>query len=77
MQEKLNKNSTESPEKIITHRHEQMLKALHEQKDEDVVRAFLIALAESYDPHSEYMSPSDMDNFNIQMRLSLIGIAFR
>ena len=74
LQEKLNKNSTESPEKIITHRHEQMLKALHEQKDEDVVRAFLIALAESYDPHSEYMSPSDMDNFNIQMRLSLIGI---
>ncbi|MFZ4115331.1 MAG: carboxy terminal-processing peptidase [Chthoniobacterales bacterium] len=74
LQEKLNKNSTDSPTKIITHRYDQMLKTLHEQKDEDVARAFLIALSESYDPHSEYMSPSDMENFNIQMRLSLIGI---
>ncbi len=74
LQEKLNKNSTDSPAKIIIHRYDQMLKVLHEQKDEDIVRAFLIALSESYDPHSEYMSPSDMDNFNIQMRLSLIGI---
>ena len=74
LQEKLNKNSTDSPSKILTHRYDQMLKALHEQKEEDMLRAFLIALAESYDPHSEYMSPSDMDNFNIQMRLSLIGI---
>ena len=74
LQEKLNKHITDSPEKIIVHRYDQMLKALHEQKDEDIVRAFLIALSESYDPHSEYMSPSDVDNFNIQMRLSLIGI---
>ncbi|MCF7729716.1 MAG: PDZ domain-containing protein, partial [Chthoniobacterales bacterium] len=74
LQEKLNKNSMDSPAKIIIHRYDQMLKVLHEQKDEDIVRAFLIALSESYDPHSEYMSPSDMDNFNIQMRLSLIGI---
>ena len=28
----------------------------------------------SYDPHSEYMSASEMDNFSINMRLSLVGI---
>ena len=31
-------------------------------------------LALSYDPHSEYMSPSEMENFSINMRLSLVGI---
>lgn len=39
-----------------------------------MIKTFLVALAQSYDPHSEYMSPSDMENFNIQMRLSLVGI---
>lgn len=74
LQERLNKHSINSPVKVITHRYEQMLKMLHEQTDEDIVKTFLSALAESYDPHSEYMSPSDMENFNIQMRLSLVGI---
>lgn len=74
LQEKLNKHSIDPPAKTVIHRYDQLLKILHEQTDEDVVKTFLTALSESYDPHSEYMSPSDMDNFNIQMRLSLIGI---
>jgi len=74
LQESLNKHATERPAKIVRHRYEQMLKLLHEQTDEEVIKTFLIALAESYDPHSEYMSPTDMENFNIQMKLSLVGI---
>jgi carboxyl-terminal processing protease len=74
LQEHLNKHATDTPAKVVTHRHQQMLKLLHEQTDEEVIKTFLVALAESYDPHSEYMSPSDMENFNIQMRLSLVGI---
>ena len=39
-----------------------------------MAKFFLNALAQCYDPHSEYMSPSEMENFSINMRLSLIGI---
>ncbi|MBM3857975.1 MAG: hypothetical protein FJ390_08485, partial [Verrucomicrobia bacterium] len=74
LQEQLNKQATDSPAKVVRHRYEQMLKILHEQTDEEVIKLFLVALAESYDPHSEYMSPSDMENFSIQMRLSLVGV---
>jgi carboxyl-terminal processing protease len=32
------------------------------------------ALAQTYDPHSEYLSKADMKNFSINMGLSLVGI---
>ena len=35
---------------------------------------FLSALARGFDPHSSYMAPSTLENFNIQMRLELNGI---
>ena len=31
-------------------------------------------MTSAFDPHSSYMSPSTLDNFNIQMRLELDGI---
>ena len=74
LQESLNKHALSTPEKIVTKRYTQFEKSINEQTDEEVVAGFLKSMAMSYDPHSEYMSPSDMDNFNIQMRLSLVGI---
>ncbi len=68
------KKEHESPEMRITKRYDRLLRTLHEQTKEDETKYFLNALALAYDPHSEYMSPSEMDNFSIQMRLSLIGI---
>src|ERR1700730_7395042 len=38
------------------------------------VKLYLDALAQTYDPHSEYLSKADFKNFNIQMGLSLVGI---
>ena len=74
LQEHLNEHPVNPPTKVVSKRYEQFRKDILEQNDEDVIRTFLIALSESYDPHSEYMSPSDMENFNIQMKLSLVGI---
>jgi carboxyl-terminal processing protease len=34
----------------------------------------LNAFSQAYDPHSQYMTPSSLDNFTINMRLSLTGI---
>ncbi|MCI0697241.1 carboxy terminal-processing peptidase [candidate division KSB1 bacterium] len=46
-----------------------------EQLDaEDVFQFFMNALSEYYDPHTNYMSPINAENFNIGMSLSLEGI---
>ncbi len=64
----------DAPDVAVTKRYDRLLRSIHEQTKEDESKFFLNALAQSYDPHSEYMSPSEMDNFQINMRLSLIGI---
>lgn len=74
LQEKLNAHPIDPPVKVLTRRYNQFQRNLSEQTHEDVVKFFLNALAQTYDPHSEYMSKSDLENFNIQMRLSLVGI---
>lgn len=46
-----------------------------EQTDNDeLLEMFLTAVTSSFDPHSSYMSPSNLQNFMIQMRLELNGI---
>src|SRR3989475_10652775 len=51
-----------------------MLRHLHEEDNDEQVKLFLDALAQAYDPHSEYLSKSDLKNFSINMGLSLVGI---
>jgi carboxyl-terminal processing protease len=67
-------NDIDSPVKVLSRRYDQLLLNLHEENNEDVIRYFLDTLAQTYDPHSEYFSKSDMENFSINMRLSLVGI---
>jgi carboxyl-terminal processing protease len=73
LQESLNKHEKE-PVKRIAKRYDQMLRNLREITNEDIVKGFLTTLAQTYDPHSEYMSRSELENFQINMRLSLVGI---
>jgi carboxyl-terminal processing protease len=72
--ETLNDKATETPQQVVTRRYDRLLRTLKEQTKEDVMKFFLNSLALTYDPHSEYLSPSEMENFNINMRLSLVGI---
>ena len=64
----------ETPEQKTAAFWERFLKNLDENDDEDVVNFFLSSLAAAYDPHSEYMSPSDNENFQVGMKNSLVGI---
>jgi carboxyl-terminal processing protease len=73
LQEKLNKTDKDPVERL-TKRYDQLVRNLREQSKEDVVKIFLTILAQTYDPHSEYMSKSELDNFQINMKLSLVGI---
>ncbi len=63
-----------TPKETVQRRYERLLKSLREETREDQATTFLSALAQSYDPHSEFMSQRALDNFNIQMGLSLVGI---
>lgn len=62
------------PAKVVAHRYDQALRNIHEQTREDILKTFLSVLAQTYDPHSEYLSKEDLESFNIQMSLSLFGI---
>lgn len=62
-----------SKDKIIK-RYERFLVSLDENEEEDICNIFLSSLAGVYDPHSEYFSQSEMENFQINMSNHLIGI---
>ncbi|MEO8352027.1 MAG: carboxy terminal-processing peptidase [Chthoniobacteraceae bacterium] len=62
------------PVERLTKRYNQILRNLNEQTREDINKSYLSVLAQTYDPHSEYLSRSELENFSINMRLSLVGI---
>lgn len=72
--ETLNEFQLRPPSQTVVKRYEQALRSIREMEATDVVNTFLRSLAQTYDPHSEYMSPREMENFNISMKLSLVGI---
>ncbi len=76
IQERQNKSPKE-PVVMVGKRYDQYLKDIKDQTEDEVVKLFLLSLARTYDPHSDYMSKSDQEQFNISMRLSLFGIGAR
>ncbi len=74
LQENLNEFKPRPPEQTVIKRYDQALRNVREMEADDVVNTFLSSLAQTYDPHSEYLSPSEMENFNISMKLSLVGV---
>lgn len=72
------KSSPEKPEKSIyekvSDRYERILKRVNENNTEDVATLFIKTIARAYDPHSEYFSQQQYDNFRIGMNKSLTGI---
>jgi carboxyl-terminal processing protease len=74
LQEKLNDTKPAEIVNIITRRYARIQRYLKEFDSGDVLEVYLTALAHVYDPHSDYMGKSQMDKFNIDMKLSLFGI---
>src|SRR3984893_12273017 len=74
LQEKLNKFAIDPGVKVVSRRYDQLIKSVEERDEEDLNQLFLNSLAQSYDPHSEYLGRSDLESFEINMRLSLTGI---
>lgn len=74
LQEKLSEHPIEPGPKLVARRYDRLARNVHEEDRDEQVKLFLDALAQSYDPHSEYLSKSDLKNFSINMGLSLVGI---
>ncbi len=60
--------------KLLIKRYKNQLNRIKQTNSEDAFRIYINALAESYDPHTQYFSPRVSENFDIQMSLSLEGI---
>lgn len=60
--------------KTLRDRYENQLSRVEQTNAEDVLVMFLSAVTGTVDPHTEYLSPSQSESFDIQMKLSLEGI---
>src|SRR5881398_2863648 len=74
LQEHLSEHPIEPAPQLVGRRYDRLARNVHEQDKEEQIKLFLDALAQAYDPHSEYLSKADMKNFSINMGLSLVGI---
>src|SRR4051812_21582504 len=74
LQEHLSEHPIEPGPQLVARRYDRLARNVHEEDKDEQVKLFLDALAQAYDPHSEYLSKADLKNFSINMGLSLVGI---
>ncbi|NVK39049.1 MAG: carboxy terminal-processing peptidase [Gammaproteobacteria bacterium] len=59
---------------LLERRYESQLNRIKQINSEDAFQSYMNALTYTFDPHTQYMSPRNSENFNINMSLSLQGI---
>jgi len=55
-------------------RYRSFAKRMHQMTADELLETYLSSLTSSFDPHTSFMSPGTLENFEIQMRLQLDGI---
>ncbi|MEM7099985.1 MAG: carboxy terminal-processing peptidase [Pseudomonadota bacterium] len=71
---RLNDKELDEISEVLTKRYKNRLKQTLQSKSEDAFQVYINAFATTYDPHTQYFSPRNSQNFNINMSLSLEGI---
>jgi carboxyl-terminal processing protease len=74
---KLSGKKPEEISKIIRERFDRSIKSMNQTTSDDVFSIYMNAFSESYDPHTNYLSPRDTDLFKQDMNQSLEGIGAR
>ena len=75
LQGRLQKEDHETVTERLKKRYSRLLKSMNELEDDEVLQIYLSAVGGAYDPHSNYMSPSEAENFQIHsVKLELTGI---
>lgn len=64
----------DDPVDVLRRRYDRYARRWQDTKNDNLLEYFLTAITNGYDPHSTYMSPTTLEDFNIQMRLNLDGI---
>lgn len=59
---------------LVDQRYERLLRSYKENEGIDVFETFLSALTRVFDPHTDYLAAAQKENFDISMKLSLVGI---
>ncbi len=59
---------------LLSKRYQNQLNRVHQSQSEDAYQTFMNAVTRAFDPHTQYFSPRNTENFNINMSLSLQGI---
>ena len=62
------------PEERLTKRYHSFAKRMSQTDSDELLEMYLTSLTTALDPHTTYMSPSTVENFEIMMRLKLEGI---
>lgn len=60
--------------KLLIKKYALNVKRIQDEKFDDILSEFVNAFAYALDPHSSYLSPNELADFNIQMNLELEGI---
>lgn len=74
LQEKLAGKKEPEIAKILGRRSARIAETMRKLDTSGVLEIYLEALAQVYDPHSDYMGKEQMQSFEIAMNLSLVGI---
>lgn len=61
-------------EEKLSERYRNQLSQVLKTNDRDIFQVYLSTVAKAVDPHTDYYSPRDSENFNMQLSLSLQGI---
>ena len=61
-------------QELLLKRYKNRLNRTRQTISEDVYQLYMNSFTKTYDPHTQYFSPTTSENFNINMSLSLEGI---
>ncbi len=71
---KLSGKSLDEVSTVLEKRFRSQLNRLYQSNNEDAFQVYINSFTHIYDPHTQYFSPRNAENFDINMSLSLEGI---
>ncbi len=71
---KLAKKDDKDIQELLEKRYKSQLNRIKQVEAEDAFQSYMNAITYTFDPHTQYMSPRNTENFNMNMSLSLQGI---
>ena len=72
--QRMEKTPPDEAKDKLQRRYRSFAKRMHQMSADELLETFLSSLTSSFDPHTSFMSPDTLKNFEIGMKLELDGI---